>query len=412
MRKFALIALVGLAACSGAPRSETPAPAQEPITVSGPVTSKDQGLQQWIAAFRPRALSKGISAATYDRAMSGLRYDPEVIRRDRNQAEFTKTLWQYLDSAVSDTRITNGRAALRDHGATLQAIENTYGVEKEVVAAVWGMESNYGANRGRMPIIQSLATLSYDGRRGAFFQEQLIAALKIIQAGDTTPANMTGSWAGAMGHTQFIPTSFLQYAVDFTGDGRRDIWSDNPADALASTAAYLKRSGWTKGQPWGVEVVLPSGFNYGLASRSVSKSPSQWQAMGVRAAAGGSIPNYGSASILVPGGAQGVAFMIFGNFRAIERYNAADAYVIGVGHLSDRLRGKGPFVQAWPRGEQALSSAQKSELQRRLTAKGFDTGGVDGKIGPDTINAIRRYQVAAGLTADGFPSLSLLNHLR
>ena len=367
---------------------------------------------RWLKAFYGRARAQGISQATLSRAFRGVSYDPDVIKRDRNQSEFTKTIWQYLDSAASDTRVKNGGKALRQHRKTLERIEAHYGVEKEVVVAVWGLESSFGSYRGDMDVIQSLATLAFDGRRGKFFEAQLIAALKILQSGDVAPRKMKGSWAGAMGHTQFIPTSYLAYAVDFTGDGKRDIWSDNPTDALASTAAYLKRSGWTKGQPWGVEVQLPKGFNYALASRKVQKSPSEWARLGVRNMDGGRVPNHGTASILLPGGGNGAAFMIFKNFAAIERYNAADAYVIGVGHLSDRLAG-GPEIKGrWPRGDRALNFRERKEMQRRLTRAGFDTDGIDGKIGPNTIAAIRNYQIAKGLTPDGYASLSLLKHLR
>jgi membrane-bound lytic murein transglycosylase B len=301
---------------------------------------------------------------------------------------------------------------LRQYGPQLNAIEKKYGVDKEVVVAIWGMESRYGAHRGTTAIIPALATLAYDGRRGEFFSKQLIAALKIIQSGDVDERHMTGSWAGAMGHTQFIPTSYEIYAVDFTGDGKRDIWSNDPTDALASTAAYLARSGWSKGQPWGVEVILPSGFNYGLTGKGTKKSPADWAALGVRSATGGSIANYGPASILVPAGAKGPAFMIFGNFQAISRYNAADSYVIGVGHLSDRIKGKGPFVRDWPRTGKPLSAPQKIELQERLTAAGFDTDGTDGKIGPNTAKAIVAYQKAKGLAPDGYATLELLQTLR
>jgi membrane-bound lytic murein transglycosylase B len=366
----------------------------------------------WVANFRGRALAKGISARTYDRAFRGVQYDPDVIKKDRNQSEFTKTLWEYLDSAASDTRVKNGKKALRQQKRALQRIEDKYGVDKEVVAAVWGLESAYGAYRGSNDLIGSLATLAFDGRRGRFFESQLIAALKIIQAGDVAPRKMTGSWAGAMGHTQFIPTSYLAYAVDFTGDGKRDIWSDDPTDALASTAAYLARFGWVKGQPWGVEVSLPPSFNFSLASRKIKKSPSDWGSLGVRGTDGRVVPNYGSASILLPAGARGAAFMIFKNFGVIERYNTADAYVIGVGHLSDRLKG-GPKIQAsWPRGDRALKFGERKELQRLLTSRGFNTQGIDGKIGPLTIEAVRGFQRSIKMVPDGYPSLDILKRLR
>ncbi len=389
-------------------------PQLRPVSVAEVVqpSAEDAGFQDWIGQFRTRALAQGIGAPTFDSAFRGVRYDADVIRRDGNQSEFTKTIWEYLDSAASDNRIANGKTAVRDHQRTLNAIEARYGVEKEVVVAVWGLESNYGTFRGKSDVVRSLATLAYDGRRGAFFEQQLIAALKILQNGDTSPRNMTGSWAGAMGHTQFIPTSYLEYAVDFTGDGRRDIWSDDPTDALASTAAYLAKFGWVKGQPWGVEVKLPSSFDYTKASRKIERTPAEWARSGVVDVNGQPVANFGPASILLPAGSQGAAFMIFKNFSVIERYNAADAYVIGVGHLSDRISG-GPAIAAdWPRADRALKSAERKELQQRLTAAGFNTLGVDGRIGPKTQEAVRNFQRANGLIADGYASLQLLNRLR
>ncbi len=280
------------------------------------------------------------------------------------------------------------------------------------MVAVWGLESAYGSYRGSTPILQALATLAYDGRRGQFFEEQLIAALQIVQAGDVSPRDMTGSWAGAMGHTQFIPTSYLAYAVDFHGDGRRDIWSEDPTDALASTAAYLARFGWERGRPWGVEAQLPPDFDYGQASRSVKAMPSHWAELGVVGIDGRPVPDHGEASILLPAGAGGAAFMIFKNFEVIERYNTADAYVIGVGHLADRIRGDGPIKTPWPRGERVLGFSERQELQQRLTEAGFTTQGVDGRIGPNTIDAIRSYQRASGMVPDGYASEELLRRLR
>ena len=374
--------------------------------------SANRGFDRWITGFKARALAKGISATTFDRAFDGVDYDAQVIERDRNQSEFTKALWDYRDSAVSADRVANGKAALKNHRRLLDRIEAKFGVDKEIVVAIWGLESAYGQVRGDSPLIASLATLAYDGRRGAFFESQLVAALEIIQSGDVTPERMTGSWAGAMGHTQFIPTSYLAYAVDFDGDGKRDIWSDDPADALASTAAYLAHFGWKKGQPWGVEVSLPADFDFALSGERVRKSPAEWAAMGVRDMRGRKVPDNGSASILLPAGAHGAAFMIFQNFHVIERYNTADAYVIGVGHLADRIKG-GPAIQAaWPRDDRALIFAERQELQERLTRAGFDTQGVDGRIGPNTIAAVRAYQRSMGMIPDGYASLEILKHLR
>lgn len=368
--------------------------------------------ERWVNDFRPRAQAQGIRPDVLNRAFAGISYNPLVVERDRNQAEFKREIWDYLDGAASPTRVSNGQAALAQHRRTLQAIEDRFGVEKEVVTAVWGLESAFGERRGTMDIIESLATLAHDGRRGAFFESQLIAALQIIQAGDVDPRSMTGSWAGAMGHTQFIPTSYLAYAVDFTGDGKRDIWSDDPTDALASTAAYLKRFGWTKGQPWGVEVRLPAGFNTGLAARETKRNPSDWAAIGVTGLNGRAVPNHGPASILLPAGAGGPAFMIFNNFAVIERYNRANAYVIGVGHLADRIGG-GPEIQTpWPRGYTPLSFDERMELQTRLQQRGFGIEKIDGIIGPNTTTAIRAFQTSVGVAADGFPSQEVLALLK
>lgn len=370
------------------------------------------GFEGWIASFRARALALGIAPRVFDRAMAGAEYLPDVLEKDRNQSEFTKTIWDYLDSAVSDNRVKNGRAALKKHRKLLDRIEATYGVDKEVVVAVWGLESAYGEVRGDIRIVDALATLAYDSRRAGFFEQQLIAALQILQSGDTSPDRMKGSWAGAMGHTQFIPTSYLAYAVDFTGDGKRDIWGDDPADALASTAAYLARFGWTKNLPWGVEVTLPAGFDYSLSGERTKKSVADWTAMGVRAADGGRIPEYGATSVLLPAGARGAAFLITRNFQVIERYNTADAYVIGVGHLADRIAGGDPIRADWPREDRALTFAERQEMQERLTAAGFDTGGVDGKVGPKTIAAVKAFQRSIGMPPDGYGSLDILKRLR
>ncbi len=376
------------------------------------VEGSDEGLIEWIAAFRPRAVEQGITEVTLDAALSGVSYDAQVIKRDRNQSEFTKTIWDYLDTAVSDQRIENGQSALAKWDKTLTQIEAEYNVNKEVIVAIWGLESAYGTFRGSSPVINSLATLAYDARRSVFFEGELINALKILQSGDTTPDQMTGSWAGAMGHTQFMPSSFNTHAVDHDKNGKRNIWGEDPTDALASTAAYLKHFGWTKDQPWGVEVVIPDGFDYLLADRKIEKLPSEWAALGIKDIGGKAVQDYGAASVLLPGGAQGAAFLIFANFEVIEHYNTADAYVVGIGHLSDRIKGGAALEHAWPRDDRALSYDERIELQTRLTAAGFDTVKIDAKIGPLTINAVRQFQLSVGVVPDGYPSLQLLDRLR
>jgi membrane-bound lytic murein transglycosylase B len=402
------------ALCVAGSVSAGPIPLDGPVHVS-PITrvqTANQSFNAWISGFRNRATRQGILTATFDAAFDGIIYNTTVIERDRNQSEFTKSLWDYLDTAVSDARVRNGRRALDNNRQLLNRIEDTFGVDKDVVVAIWGLESAYGAVRGSTNVIEAMATLAYDGRRGEFFEQQLIAALQILQAGDTAPRNMTGSWAGAMGHTQFIPTSFLDYAVDGNGDGRRDIWADDPTDALASTANYLRSFGWVQGQPWGVEVQIPQGFDYATARRENQKLPSEWATIGIVDMAGRAVPDHGSASILLPAGALGAAFMIFPNFAVIERYNTADAYVIGVGLLSGRISGGDAVQAAWPRDDRALNGVERVELQERLTAAGFDTTVIDGRIGPLTINAIRNYQLANNITPDGYASLRLLNRLR
>ena len=405
---FGILA-AGLSACTGGTgRGSAPSGASAPQMQSAP----NAGFDSWVVGFRARAQAKGISPATISSAFRGAGYLPGVIERDRNQTEFTRTLEDYLAIAASDDRIAGGKAELRRQASVLSQIGSRYGVEPQVVTAIWGLESRYGMRRGNVPVISALSTLAYDGRRGAFFEQQLVAALRILQNGDTTPARMTGSWAGAMGHTQFIPTSYLAYAVDFRGDGRRDIWSDDPTDALASAAAYLSRSGWKHGQPWGVEVKLPQGFNTGSTGRGKTQSTAQWAAMGVRDMDGRTVPNHGAASVIIPEGPKGPAFMTFRNFTVITRYNNSESYVIGIGHLSDRLIGGPPIRGAFAPDANGMTIDDRQDLQRRLTKAGFDTQGTDGVIGPNTRAAISGYQKSVGLPVTGKPSLSLLGRLR
>ena len=382
------------------------------VTVPIQVAASNARFDLWVQSFRARALARGISADVYDRAFRGVKYNPYVVEKDRNQSEFTKQIWEYLDTATSETQVRNGKSALAKHRALLVKIEKTYGVDYQVVLAIWGLESAYGAQKGDLPVIESLATLAYDGRRQKFFESQLIAALKILQAGDVQPSAMKGSWAGAMGHTQFIPTSYLDFAQDFRGDGKRDIWGSDPADALASTANYLKRSGWVHGQPWGVEVKLPASFDYSQSSERVKKPVADWRAMGITTIDGKELPDHGTSSILLPAGAQGAAFLIFKNFQVIERYNTADAYIIAVGHLGDRIMGRPEIQTQWPRGEKALSFKQKKVMQRLLRRRGIQLEKIDGIVGPDTIAAIRSFQASIGVEPDGFASTDLLQQLR
>lgn len=368
------------------------------------------GWDAWVEGFKGRAASRGLSQSTIDAAFRGAGFIPEVIEKDRNQTEFTRTLEDYLNIAASDERVSLGRQKFGQYGGVLSQIEGRYGVEGHVVAAVWGLESFFGTRRGNVPVISALSTLAYDGRRGEFFESQLVAALKILQAGDVSPAGMTGSWAGAMGHTQFIPTSYLAFAVDFTGDGRRDIWGEDPTDALASTAAYLAKSGWTTGLPWGMEVTVPAGFSAGLLGRGKGKSAAEWQGLGVRSADGR--PLAGGSIIAGGNGGGGPYFLLTQNFATILRYNNAQNYAIGVGHLSDRLLGRGAVQASFGPDASGMTQGDRQDLQRLLTSAGFDTGGTDGVMGAKTKAAISAYQASVGLPVTGEPSLELLRRLR
>lgn len=409
-RRNSLLGLcaLSLSACATTGAVMAPTPAR-PVPMRA---QPNPGFDMWKTQFRSRALSAGIPASVADPALNSAGFLPDVIALDRRQTEFTRTLEDYLGIAVSPERLAGGRAALARHGATLRAIESRFGVEPEVITAIWGLESRYGTQRGDIPVISALATLAYDGRRGAFFESQLLAALRILQRGDTSVANLRGSWAGAMGHTQFIPTTYQEYAVDFTGNGRRDIWAEDPADALASAANYLARMGWQRGRPWGVEVRLPDGFNTGLAGRSTTRAVSEWMSLGIRDMDGRTVPDHGPASLLLPDSQRGPAFLIFRNFSVLLRYNNSEFYVIGIGHLSDRLKGGGPIRGNFQPDRFGLRLQERQEIQRLLTRAGFDTQGADGVIGPNSEAAIRAWQQARGQPMTGQPSRAILEQLR
>jgi membrane-bound lytic murein transglycosylase B len=373
-----------------------------------------QTFAEWQASFRKDALAAGIRPDLFDRAFANVSFDASVIRADRSQPEFSRPVWEYLDGALSPLRVRKGQALIDQYADVLQSIEQRYGVDRQTLVSVWGMESNFGQFQGSKSVINSLATLAYEGRRPGFAHAQLIAALQILQQGDITPEKMLGSWAGAMGQTQFIPTTYNTHAVDFDGDGRRDIWG-SPADALASTAHYLQSSGWQRGQPWGFEVQLPGDFNYTLADGATRKSVAEWRQLGVI------LPNSGqvaagsdqlSAALLLPAGYRGPAFLILDNFRAILKYNNSSSYALAVSLLSERFNGGGLVSGSWPKDDLPLSRTERMELQTLLSARNYDAGTADGIIGANTRKAIRSAQQSLGWPADGYPTHKLLESLR
>ncbi len=367
--------------------------------------------QTWVSGLRDRALQAQIKGALFDRVMATLHPLPEVLDKQTHQPETCLSLHDYMEITVSDDRIRTGRQKLRQYHALLMEIEARFGVDPEVIVAFWGLETGFGATRGHFPVIPALATLAHAGRRQAFFEGELIAALRIVQAGTIQLDAMLGSWAGAMGHGQFMPSSYLDFAVDFDGDGRSNIWGDDPTDALASIANYLSQQGWQKGQPWGGEVSLPDGFDHALTGLGRDRAVADWAALGVHPPCE-SVPRDTPAAILLPAGARGTALMVFHNFHTILRYNRAESYAVAIGHLADRLAGAPPFVRGFPAGQRLLSRDQLCEVQTRLTSLGFDSQGSDGFMGPNTASAIRRFQSAQGLVADGFADLPLLERLR
>ena len=387
------------------------------VLSAGQAALADQAFENTLRSIWPEARAKGVSAETFNRALAGAKLDQDVLKKAAFQPEFTRAIWDYLESAVSESRITNGRQMKERHLRDLERIEQQSGVDYHILLAIWGVESSYGAvldNRNIvMDVPHALATLAHAGPRNykSFGRTQLVAALQILEKGDIPIGQMTGSWAGAMGHTQFIPTSYLAYAVDYTGDGKRDIWNA-PMDAVASAANLLKMNGWQAGKTWGYEVRLPQGFNFGLGDGKTRRSLTEWQRMGISRVNGQGFPRpEDQAFLLLPAGAKGPAFLMLKNFDVIKRYNNATSYALAVGHLADRIRGGGPFVASWPRTEKPLSRADIEQLQTALNRKGFNVGEVDGKLGPATMAGIRAYQASAGHTPDGFATQALLREL-
>lgn len=414
---LSLALLAGCAAPSTKPdpdfnaHSNTRSEQTTQAATSTALAAHDAAFADWLKEFRSSARAGGISDSTLARSLENVTFLPRVIELDRAQPEFTRSVWDYLDRTVGTQRVTMGIAMLqRVRTEASGVLQQRQTVPPEVVVAIWGMESNYGSNFGNTPTIDALATLGFEGRRANWARNELLAALRIIERGDIAPEQMIGSWAGAMGQTQFLPSSFLAYAVDGDSDGRRDIWNSLP-DVVASTANYLAKSGWQAGQPWGIEVRLPASFDFGRADPSVVQSAAQWAAEGLAAVGGGGLPELPDASVLLPAGARGPAFLVGANFRTILKYNNSTSYALAVGSLSQQIVGGPPISTPWPRDLLPLSRAEIFRMQEALAAKGFSSGAADGLFGPATRSALRAYQRSAGLTADGFPDAELLRRL-
>lgn len=391
-----------------------------PITafVLAPALATEHDFNRWLADFKAEALAAGVSAGTLDRALAGVEPVERVLELDRRQPEFTRTFWDYTGTRVTPERIRRGREELARNKPLLTLVSRHYGVQPRFLVALWALESNFGDNTGTFEAASALATLAFDTRRAAFFRKELLTLLETMDQGDIR-IGANSSWAGAMGQPQFMPTTYKAYAVDFDGNGRRDLWN-SLADVFGSAANYLNTAGWRENQTWGQEVLLPPGFDYALAELEIRKPVSDWIALGVRDARGRPLPDPGmeaspglEASIILPGGVYGApAFMVYPNFDAIMTWNRSILYAIAVGHLADRLAGRGPFVTPPPAREEPLTRLQVKELQSLLNGNGFDAGEPDGVVGPKTRAALRAYQKKARVPADGFPTIALLENLR
>lgn len=366
-----------------------------------------------LSSLRSEASKQGISAKTFDQAVAGFEPDPDVIKAYEFQPEFRTPIWDYVAGLVDEERVVDGRARLAQWQKELAQIEQQYGVDRHAIVAVWGVESNFGRIQGRREIIRSLVTLVCANKRKPFFTGELMATLRIIQSGDIAQESLVGSWAGAFGQTQFMPTTYQRLAVDFDGDGKRDIVQSVP-DALASTANYLKRAGWVMGEPWGVEVRLPKGYA-GPSGRKDRQPLQSWLDRGIKPVVNSQIKGVSAntpAALLLPAGLEGPAFLVFKNFNAVFSYNAAESYALSILHLSDRMQGGGVFVTPWPTDDAGISRAERREVQQRLLDRGFDIGEVDGMIGSKTREAIKQFQAEKGLPQDGRAGQRVLKALR
>lgn len=398
---------------NGAKVASNTATTTAPVTGSYMSTSSFQGC---LANLRSQAIASGVSGSTYDRYTQNLSPDYSVIDKLNYQPEFSTPIWDYLSGLVDNERVQAGQQKLAQHRVVLNRVEQTYGVPAETVVAVWGVESNYGDISGKYPLLQALGTLSCEGRRQGYFRGEFFATMRILQRGDLTQDQLYGSWAGAFGHTQFMPSTYERLAVDFDGDGRRDLVSST-TDALASTANFLKRAGWQTGMPWGFEVKIPQGVSIAGESRRNKRSLNSWIAQGVTRTDGtaliqGNLSGSTPAGLITPAGANGPAFLVFKNFDAIYSYNAAESYGLAIAHLSDRLRGGTPFLTAWPTDDAGTSRAERREIQQFLIQRGYDIGAVDGLIGDKSRQAIQQEQTRLGLKPTGRAGQQILRAFR
>jgi peptidoglycan lytic transglycosylase B len=403
----ALLPVAGAAAQGPAVQPPRAAPKTEAKAPDTKLEAPSPEFLRFLETLWPKAQARGISRETFDLAFKGVTPDPKIAAVTQKQSEFAQPIWAYLDGAITAARLQRGRDLAQQWAPTLDAVESAYGVPRSIVLAAWGMESNFGGFSGRISVIRALATLAFARHRGGYFEKELIAALEMIELDHIRPSEMLGSWAGAMGQTQFMPSSFLAYAVDGDGDGKRDIWTSVP-DALASIANFLKRHGWKAGLPWGFEIALPDGFDYQLHRRSFA----DWAALGARRVDREPMPRSGEGLLFVPAGARGPAFLLSDNFFVIKSYNTSDAYALALGHLGDRIAGGSAIQGVWPRGEPLLSRDERIELQKRLAERGHYAGDADGRVGFKTRDAVRQFQLERGLLADGHGDPAVLKELR
>ncbi len=422
LARAALIATLSVMSC-GAASAQSPGSAPlpwsgedgasgHPLMTAAAIREAAANFDNCVASMLPDAQRRGVSQQNFARFTADLAPDLRIMDLMDSQPEFTKAIWDYLDILVNDNRLATGREILARYKPQFDAVEKAYGVDRTIIASIWGIESNYSTQMGDRSVLNSTATLACIGRRQKYFRDEFLVTLEILHRGDLRPEQMRGSWAGAFGPTQFMPTAFKRYAVDADGDGRRDV-VDNPFDLIASTANNLKKDGWQSGATWGYEVAVPQGFNYMLADRARAMTIAQWEHLGLTRPNGQRFPNGAEkAYLLAPAGAEGPGFLMLQNFRVIMKYNPAEAYAMAIGHFADRLRGGVPFVQPWPRQERVLSRTERLELQQLLAQRGFYRGTPDGQLGGQTREALRGFQASIGAPADGFASSDVLERLR